>query len=418
MERKKSKLRKREMLSYEDEPIEEYERDETKRERQKKNDAEDNKKKFFKNRKAMKIVIIVVLLVLAVGVVSIWRYASPESFLESLSSVSVEGDGFPVKIKGKTVNTDDISILNNNFSYISDTQFQVINASGGLIADKRIKYSSPAMVSSGNYNLIYDTEGTGYRIETSANTVFEGNVEDTIYSAVIMNNGSYAILSKKDGYTSKLTIFDKNHTKKYAYFFSECYAISISLSKKADKAVVCGLDAMKGSIVSRVYVLDCSEKEPIAKIDFPNTTTYKVSFLDNGNVALIGNTSAMIITSDYQNKYEFTYNGYNLINNKITDEGIVLALSPFADGKSCEIWNITQNGTVHTIKSGKNVIGMDCCQDYVALLGNNKISVFDVGKEQLIQEYDAGIDAKNILYFDEHTIYILGASEIRQLKLD
>ncbi len=414
---KKSKLKKRKMLSYEDEPIETYERDDTIKERQKREEKAKNKKKIFKNAKTRNIVIIIILLVLAVGIMSVWRYASPENFWASLSSSSIEGNGFPVQIKGKTVNTDDISILNNNFAYISDTQFQVINSSGGLVTDKRIKYSSPTMVSGGNYNLIYDTEGTGYQIETATGTIFEGNTEDTIYSAVIIGNGSYAILSKKDGYTSRLTVFDKNHKQKYSYSFSECYAISISLNKNASKAVVCGLDAMKGSIVSRVYVLDFSEKEPVAKIDFPNTTTYKVSFLDNGNIALIGDTSAMVITNDYQNKYEFTYNGYNLVNNKIVKDKMVLILSPFRDGKSCEIWTVYQNGTVETIKSGKDVTGMDTYDDYVALLGNNKVTVFNTAKKEQLQEYDVEIDTKNILYFDEHTLYLLGASEIRQLVL-
>ena len=400
MERK-NKLKNREMLSYEDEPIEKYGREE-----------------YVQIPAAVKIKTAVIILITAAVAVlgyGLWRYISPDNLSGSLSSANVKGDGFPVKITGKSVNNSDIAIINNNFAYISDTQFQVINASGGIVVDKRIKYSSPSMVSGGNYCLIYDTEGTGYQIETTTETVFEGNAEDTIYSAEIIADGSYAILSKKDGYTSKLTVYDNNHQKKYAYSFSECYAVSISLSEDASKAVVCGLDAMKGGIISRVYVLDFTEEEPAAKIDFTEITTYKVRFLKNGNIALVGDNSSMIITNDYQNKYEFTYNGYNLINSVINEEGMVLALSPFRDGKSCEIWNISQNGSVNTIKTGIDITAMDTYKENVAILGNNQISLFNTVQEKLIKVYDVGIDVRNILYVDDDTTYLLCTSEIRQM---
>ncbi|MEE0929821.1 MAG: DUF5711 family protein [Acutalibacteraceae bacterium] len=405
---KRKIIKDREMLSYEDKPIEEYERDENKKE----------KKNFFKDSKVKAVIIIAVLLLVAVSGFGMWKYISPDVLQGSVVSSKIKGEGFPVEIKGKNVKGSDICTLNNNFAYISETQFQVLNASGGLVVDKRIKYASPALASSGNYSIIYDREGSDYEIQSSSGTIYEGNVEDDIFTATIQKNGAYAILSKKAGYTAKMTIFNKDNSQKYAYYFSECYATSVSLNSDTTKAVVCGLDAKDGSVISKVYVLDFSKEEPVAKIEFNNSTIYSVSFLSNGNIAAIGDQSAMIITSDYQNKYEFTYNGYNLTSKKITDDKIYLSLSPFEDGKSCEIWSISQNGITTTTKTGVAITSMDINSNIVAVLCNNKIRTFNTLTEEALYEYDAGIDAKSILFVNRNTVYVVGTSEIRTVQIN
>lgn len=402
------KKKEREMLSYEDKPIEEYERDE-------KNKSEKN---ILPKGKVKIIIIIAVVLVVAVGGFSVWKYISPDALQGSLASGKVTGNDFPVEIAGKTVKESDAFVLNNNLAYISETQFQVINSSGGLVVDKRIKYASPAVMSSGNYAIIYDREGTGYEIETASGTVYEGDADDDIFSATILKNGSYAILSKKSGYTAKLTVFNKDNTQKYAYYFSECCTTAVSLNSDATKAVVCGLDAESGSIISRIYVLDFTKEEPVAKVYFKNSTIYDVSFLPNGNIAAVGDTSSIIITSNYQNKYEFTYNGYNLTSKVITDDGIFLSLSPFTDGKSCELWRISQNGITTTTKTGLTTNSMAVNENIVAVLSNNKITTFNTEAEETLKEYDAGIDAKSILFLDSKTIYVVGTSEIRKVEIN
>lgn len=405
---KRKGIKDREMLSYEDKPIEEYEREENKVE----------KKNFFKDNKVKTVAIIVILLLASVTVFGVWKYISPDALQGSIASSKVKGNGFPVEIAGKNVKGSDICTLNNNFAYISETQFQVLNSNGGLVVDKRIKYASPALASNGNNSIIYDREGSSYEIQSSAGTMYRGEVEDDIFTATIQKNGTYAILSKKAGYTAKLTVFNKDNSQKYAYYFSECYATSVSLNSDATKAVVCGLDAKNGSVVSKVYVLDFNKEEPVAKIDFDNSTIYSVSFLSNGNIAAIGEQSAMIITSDYQNKYDFTYNGYNLTSKKITDDKIYLSLSPFEDGKSCEIWCISQNGITTTTKTGVAVTSMDINGNIAAVLCNNKIRTFNTATEEALYEYDAGIDAKSIMFVNSNTVYVVGTSEIRTVQIN
>ena len=406
---KRKKKSKREMLSYEDKPIEEYEREEDRRKPKKEPKLPKNKVKI--------IAVIAVVLVVAVAGVGLWEYIAPDALLNSVASSKVKGEGFPVKIEGKVVEESDTCVLNNNLAYISETQFQVINSDGGLVVDKRVKFASPAITSCGSIAIIYDREGKNYQVETSAGTQYEGEADDDIFSAVILENGCYALLTKKSGYTAKLTVFNSDHTQKYAYYFSECYTTAVSLNKDASKAVVCGLNASEGSIVSKIYVLDFTKEEPVAKMDFKGNTIYDVAFLENGNIAAVGDQSTMIITSDYQQKYEFTYNGYNLASKVIDKDGIYLSLSPFTDGKSCEIWHITQAGLTTITKTGISTVSMDYNGKTVAVLSDNKITTFDTTTQTTLAEYDAGIDAKSICFADSSTIYVVGTSEIREVKI-
>ncbi len=403
------KKSKREMLSYEDKPIEEYEREEDKRKPKEESKLPKSKVKI--------IIAISVVLVVAVAGFGLWEYIAPDSVVNSVVSSKVKGEGFPVKIEGKVVDESDTCVLNNNLAYISETQFQVINSNGGKVVDERIKFASSAITSCGSSAIIYDREGKNYEIETSAGTQYKGEADDDIFSAEILENGCYALLTKKSGYTAKLTVFNNDYTQKYAYYFSECYTTDVSLNKDATKAVVCGIDASEGNIVSKIYVLDFTKEKPVAKIDFKGNTIYDVAFLENGNIAAVGYTSTMIITSDYQQKYEFTYNGYNLTSRAMDKDGVYLSLSPFTDGKSCEIWHITQDGLTTITKTGLSTVSMDYQENIVAILSDNKITTFDTTTQTTLKEYDAGVDAKSIRFANPNTIYVVGTSEIREVKL-
>lgn len=403
------KKSKREMLSYEDKPIEEYEREEDRR-----NSNDDSQ---LPKGKVKVIVAILAVLVVAVAGFGVWEYIAPNSLVNSVASSKVKGEGFPVKIEGKVVDESDICVLNNNLAYISETQFQVINSDGGLVADKRIKFASSAITSCGASAIIYDREGNNYEIETSLGTQYKGEADDDIFSAEILENGCYALLTKKSGYTAKLTVFNSTYTQKYAYYFSECYTTDVSLNEDATKAVVCGFDASDGTIVSKIYVLDFTKDKPVAKIDFKGNTIYDVAFLKNGNIAAVGDKSTMIITSDYQQKYEFTYNGYNLTSRAIDKNGLYLSLSPFTDGKSCEIWHISQEGLTTITKTGLSTVSMDYNGSIVAILSDNKITTFDTSTQTALNEYDAGVDAKSICFANSNTIYVVGTSEIREVKI-
>lgn len=146
-------------------------------------------------------------------------------------------------------------------------------------------------------------------------------------------------------------------------------------------------------------------------------TVYDARFMSNGNIAVIGDTTAMVITSDYKNKYDFTYNGYNLRSRKITDNGIFLSLSPFEDGKSCEIWSISERGITTITKTDMSVDSMDICGDNAAVLSNNKITLFDTSTQTTLKDYDAGLDAQSIVYANNNTVYVIGITEIRKVEL-
>ena len=101
----------------------------------------------------------------------------------------------------------------------------------------------------------------------------------------------------------------------------------------------------------------------------------------------------------------------------IDKDGIYLSLSPFTDGKSCEIWHISQAGLTTITKTGLSTVSMDNNRNTVAILSDNKITTFNTSTQKKIAEYDAGIDAKSIRFANENTIYVVGTSEIREVKL-
>ena len=157
----KAKQTDRDVISYEDVPLE-----------------EKKKKKTEMSPAAVKKIIISVCVVLAAGLV-VFAFAnrdrlSPESIANwwTYDVLGNAGNGYPVSITGTEVNTNNFVLSDGHIAYASDTSFVTLNSSGSDIFSTQLKYSKPILVSNKNMFLTYDLGGKGYEVNSLDKQLF------------------------------------------------------------------------------------------------------------------------------------------------------------------------------------------------------------------------------------------------------
>lgn len=382
--------------------------------------TQNDKNKISGKTKA--VVAILALCMVAVIVAASWNHIAPEKLLGNLEAGMLsngKGGNYPVGIVGTSVDNGNFSMLMDNISYVSDTSFVAINDTAKEVFNRQLSYTAPIHINNGEYSLIYNLGGKGYQVDTTRETALKEQTEDNIITADITQKGVLAIVTEDKGYLSKLTVYNADNSQKYSYSFSEYYVTGVSVNEDGNSAVVIGASTENGTITSAVYVLDFKKQEPTAVLKFTDNLIYRVKFFDNGSIGCIGEDALEIISSNYTDFKEYSYNGSMLTQFKIdTGSGVALSLSRSADGRSCDLVYINKYGdVVSETSTGMKISGMDVYGDKIAVLSYGSVYVFSRSGKKYDVELSAGVDAKAIVLASESKAYLLAVSEIRVIDL-
>lgn len=397
----------REIMSYEEVPLEDYE-------------AEDPKVTKYAVKKILKVFLIIVACCLVVFIFANREkltYDNIKNWVQYELLGHGTGDGYPVSIVGTNVNQGNFLSIDNYIAYASDTSFVTLSSNAYEIFNTQLSYSKPVIKNSNSKILVYNLDGKGYQINSVDKNLYSGEAPDKIFVADINSSGAYVLVTQSDGYLCKLYAYNNNNKQIYAYSFSEYYITDVALSADGKGAVACGVSTQNGTTVSAIYVLDFSSEKPksISKID--KNIIYSVKYLSNNSVCAVGSNGSFVLNTsnsqlaknDYQEKTLTCYD----INR---DTGcFTVSLSRSGDGRSCDILYFNSEGKlINTISTELKITSISLYKDKIAALSQNTVYVYN-RDGKLIYTESAGTDAREVKICSDSSAYILGISEIRQI---
>lgn len=405
----KTKKTDRNVISYEDVPLEDYELEKTEM-----------------SPEAVKKIIISVCIALAAGLI-VFAFAnrdrlSPESIANwwTYDVLGNAGNGYPVNVTGTEVNTNNFVLSDGHIAYASDTSFVTLNSSGSQIFSAQLKYSKPVLVSNKNMFLTYDLGGKGYEVNSLDKQLFASDTDDDIYTADIASNGVYAIVTEGNGYLSTLLAYNKDNNRIYKYSFSEYYITSVTLNSNGTACAASGISTENGKVVSAVYMLDFSKEEPEQIIKIEGDAVIASKYLTDNRVALVGNTASYIIRKGDESFVTNSYDSMTLSNYYFNMDTLTyaVALSRSGDGRSCSVYTYDSNGSQKSkIDTESRADSISVYKDKIALLDGNTANVYNTNGE-IIFSTDTGAGSKRIVLSSDTTAYVLSVNQIRFVELN
>ncbi len=143
-----------------------------------------------------------------------------------------------------------------------DGTVTVFSATGRKTAEFYTGYSNPVICTSSKYILVYNFGGGEYSIYNSFVRLHTGRLETPIYSAVMSDNGSFALLGSEGEYKSVIYRYNSKFEKSAAYYYND-YVTSMSLSSDGRYLLVSPVGTSSVQLSSRLLLYGERSKEPV-----------------------------------------------------------------------------------------------------------------------------------------------------------
>lgn len=241
-----------------------------------------------------------------------------ELYTNLSASVSLKSN-LPAEING--TETYNVSDKKGYFYLLSDTAISAFTNNGKTIFSDNHGFVSPVISESEARTLIYDQNGTGLRIYNAKGLVFSYNSKNVIFAADIARNGSFAVASKAENYTSMVTVFDKKGKMLYEWYCPEEIINSVAVAPNGKSVAVSTVSVSGGKFDSTLYVLKYNSADPVFTKQYDGNLVYSIVSCTKKNFTVVcENKCDLISWKDFSvTTHETEYNvNYVRANHKRT----------------------------------------------------------------------------------------------------
>lgn len=328
-------------------------------------------------------------------------------------------EGYPKNIVGSCINDNNFKVVDKDVIALSDTSFEVLDSKGNEISGRQHNLSAPILKTGGNNSIIYSLGGTSFQIETKLDNIYKGAVKNNIISGAVAQNGSYALVTEKRGYLGELTVFSKKNEEKYKYSFSEYYINDVSISKNGRNIAVSGISSENGQLKSVIYVFKINSDRPILTLKYDNSMILELDVLSNGNVIAIGDTLTSVVNIRSKKRTNYCYRGKSLTSFDVDKRnGAVLSLASTRDSDDNNIVLVDSRGNAdYSKETNLRIEALSYKNNTVAALCSGRVYLYNHSLH-FKGDYGVGDDAKQVRLYTPRRAYILGVSEIRNIRLN
>ncbi len=372
------------------------------------------------------VYIISLVLLIAVAGLSLWINREHLTWDNIRESVKIQvkgeeiGDGFPVPITGANVYEGNFLSFDGGAVTLSNTALTAVNSTGTERFSVRHNLSAPVMRSAGNRYLLFNSGSKGYMALSGGRITAEGAAEADILAGGISHSGRFALGMESSYGASKLEVYMADGSLQYEYPFSNDYITAIAMNYDGTHGAVCTVHSEKGEMVSKLYIFDFNEEEPVTEYETRENMLLAAYWAENGSVYGVGDT-ALVMGQNYELS-EYGYQGRQLTAFDLSLGKAFLSVSAYEHGGTSTLLvfsgseeigeknpvRVELDGRVEAISSFGGTAGV--------LMGGEAVFLdYTTGME--LGRAKAGDDAKGIALGSERRAYILGVSEIRTAEI-
>ena len=266
-------------------------------------------KRFLKNLSFILAVLIVAFLI----------YITKDSWISYFDGIvdrarqntavmndgELAGGNYPIDISKKT-NTS-IGKMQRYWTLFADTTFYVYDSSGDIVYSTQASYSNPIVEESVKRTLVYDQGGYSFMVAGPKKEIYSKRLDSQILLGAVGADGSVAIVTQNEKYSSYLTVFDKNGSEIY-HWADGTMITACAINDSGTGCLVSSTFTRGGAYRSVVTKLDFDSDEEVFQTPSFETLGFEVGYCDGG-IWLIGHNRMYRLNEDggIVMSYEYDY---------------------------------------------------------------------------------------------------------------
>ncbi len=322
------------------------------------NSFETDMRKLRRRRKNKRI-LKNMFLIFAIIVIALLVYVTRSSWISYFdgileraqfgSNVHIEGEiahgNYPIDISKKT--KTDIGSMSKCWTFFADTTFYVYSDSGDIVYSVQASYSNPIINETAKRTLIYDLGGYNFMVLSNSKQVYSKQLTDQILLGAVGSDGTVAIVTSNDKYTSYLTVYDKNGSEIFHWADSNMIT-AVDINEKCTGCIVSSSYARGGEYKTVISAIDFSSTELAMKSSPIDALTFGLEYCQDGQFWIIADNALYRMSFDgtvgfkYDYKYDLVSYSANdkiaaLVFESVGNEHTAVSLMGYNSDEVCEI---------------------------------------------------------------------------------
>lgn len=369
------------------------------------------KYKQKEKRKSFRVRFLVFILVVLIAIlVILFRDVIFSPFKDA--GLNVGEGGFPVSLPGST--EYHLDELGEGFYLLTDTYIYTYNSKGAEIAGIQHGFQNPASSSGNSRALVYDKNGTAFKLYSRTEEIYKNTVSDSIVFAKMGNQERAAVVTTSTRYSNYLYVYSSEGKQIFRWASPDEKIMGVCFDKEDTSIYVSVVGEKNGELkVSLVkFKLQGSDSE-IWRTEIGNNITYSVEYCEDGIYAVTGNGAYLLNdgTGDIMASTTYNYRIYGIPQS----DGLRVVM--FRDSASNGNTAVVYNSALESQKSVpiESLTAFDVYNGKLYVLGRNMLYAYNSALE-CIQTYELDEEYSNVIIID-NSAYLLGYNSVQCVAL-
>ena len=305
-----------------------------------------------------RLLLVTAVVMLGVLIWRNWDRLAPSAVVEWMDRLVTGGeggDGYPVDITGSSVVA--MEPFGSNAAVLTDTSLILYNSAGAQVVERPHTYTDPLLERADKYLLVAELGGTRYTLGNKSETLFTGQVSNTIRAAAVDSSGQVALATESSqSYMSEVLVFDREGKELFHWYSADLTVIDVALTVNGKQVAVLGLSAAGGEMKSTVQIFSLAGKQGKADHTYTAQGPMMVALhcFGNGRVGVVGDTALWVYDPSDNTTAVTAYENSTLLGYAFSERGVGIVTRGYGESSGGTLTVVTPAGkqTAATAFSG------------------------------------------------------------------
>ena len=216
------------------------------------------------------------------------------------------------------------SLYRGGLATVNPSTLSIYTATGRKTIRENINYSSPHIVCSDKYVLVYDSSGKSFSVYNSFSRIFSDTLEYPITDACFASNGRFAIVTRDADSKAVVYIYGKNFKQLKKYGYDE-YAFDVALSSERNLLMMLFYGDGEGIGRTELALCRSDDLSEVGTLFFDGEFPIEAFFIEKKRIALITDRAVRILDEKMTEIESVEYFDSEIVDFCATDDGFAVS---------------------------------------------------------------------------------------------
>lgn len=282
---------------------------------------------------AQRILWLFFVFFMVITIVLNYQYITYDNFfylIKDMSGAAQSGNNQYETLSYESNPRQNFALYRGGVATVSPSRLSLFTATGRRTLNATSSYSSPYIISSNKYVLVYDTSGNTFSLYNTFSRVHTETLEYPVTGAHIAADGSFVIVTRTADSRAMIYLYNKSF-KRVAEIRGDYFVFDVVMDSDREQLALLTYDVGQGTGCTALSVYDLTKMErqkeitKVEQIEYQGEFPLACGFLENNTFALLTDHRIRILDEDYDIKETCDdYSRGNLTGYCLNKDGVAV----------------------------------------------------------------------------------------------